>query len=512
MNKKLKILIIICTTIIISIIAYSQVLPLKIKHPSNDFKPIEIKDANANNQDNNMILSFLYNLSREIHPTGSEANYRVREYIEKCLTEMDVAYEIQSTELDEVFFEEKRQSFIDIMEDVKSNAYDEIKKYAKGKDVDSVVKAELGYNSFEEYFNTELMNGSTIEKEAQEYYDEKLAQYKGETLNNIFINLSNQQEGQNILLVAHYDSDIESYGAGDDGIAVASLLETIRCSKDKNLKNNIYVLITDGEENNYWGAIEFIKNTNIDFDLVINFDNSGNSGNPNLYHYSNDSIAKQYFKSVKNETSYSFSNDLIYNPASEYFQGEVSDAFIFSEEGYNTLDFSLIGTPYYYHSKNDTFENIDVKSLNTLTKTMIELVDYYGNNNVIMDSAYKSVNFKIVNGLEFSVSKTMYLIVSVLLILANLIFTIIMFKKKEKIIKRILSILCIALATITLILLQNFSILISLPMVIYFITDYIKNKIAKEISRIVLFELYLLVILQPLIMIMQFIIWLNVRN
>lgn len=507
MNKKLKILIIVFMTIIVSVIAYSQVLPLKIKHPAQDFKPIEIKDANKNNQDNNMTLSFLYNMSREIHPTGSEANYRVREYIEKCLTEMDVAYEIQSTELDEVFFEEQKQEYIAIMEDIKSNVYNEIKKYAKGEDIDSFVKAEVGYNSFEEYFNTEYMNGTTIEETAQEYYNEKLAQYKGETLNNIFINLSKQQNGQNILFVAHYDSDIESYGAGDDGIAVASLLETIRCRRDVVLKNNIYVLITDGEENNYWGAKEFIKNTNIDFDLVINFDNSGNSGNPILYHYSNDSIAKQYFKSVKNESSYSFSNDILF----KYIQGDVSDAFKFIENGYNTLDFSLIGTPQYYHSKNDTFENIDVNSLNTLTKTMITLVDYYGNNDVQVDSNYKSVNYKIINGIEFSVNRTTYIALSILVILANLIFSIIMFKKKEKIIKRILSILCIVFATIVLAIFQNFSLLISLPLFIYSITNYIRNEVAKDVSRIILFEIYLLIILQPVIMIIQYIVWQNAR-
>ena len=389
---------------------------------------------------------------------------------------MDVAYEIQSTELDEVFFEEQKQEYIAIMEDIKSNVYNEIKKYAKGEDIDSFVKAEVGYNSFEEYFNTEYMNGTTIEETAQEYYNEKLAQYKGETLNNIFINLSKQQNGQNILFVAHYDSDIESSGAGDDGIAVASLLETIRCRRDVVLKNNIYVLITDGEENNYWGAKEFIKNTNIDFDLVINFDNSGNSGNPILYHYSNDSIAKQYFKSVKNESSYSFSNDILF----KYIQGDVSDAFKFIENGYNTLDFSLIGTPQYYHSKNDTFENIDVNSLNTLTKTMITLVDYYGNNDVQVDSNYKSVNYKIINGIEFSVNRTTYIALSILVILANLVFSIIMFKKKEKIIKRILSILCIVFATIVLAIFQNFSLLISLPLFIYSITNCFESYINRD--------------------------------
>lgn len=510
MNKRIKAICIIILTISICIIAYSQVLPIVIKHPSNDFKPIEITDAITNKQDNNMTLSFLYNITKEIHPVGTEANYRVKNYIENCLQKMNVDYEIQTRALDESFFESKKQEYIRKMADIKDRAYSEIKEHAGDKEVDEYLKEISEYNSFDDYFSNSIMNGSTIEEKAQNFYDRNMEQYNGKSLNNIFISLNKdkQADGQNILFVAHYDSDINSYGAGDDGIAVASLLETIRCTKDKNYMNNIYVLITDGEENNYWGAIEFIETTNIKFDLVANFDNSGNSGVPILYHYSNSSTAKQYFKSVKNESAYSFSNDIIF----KYFHGDISDAFEFMNRGFNTLDFSLVGRPQNYHSNKDTFENIDINSLDNLTKTMISMVEYYGNNKIFINDNYKFVTFKIINGIQFSLNQAAYITISVILIIVNTTFIIFLFKSKAKIHIRILSILCVILSLALLIAIKCFSLLISIPLTIYFVMRLLKNKLAREISRIILYELYLLIVLQPIITIIQYFIWISLRS
>lgn len=506
MNKFRKIIIIFLITIVIFFIAYAQVLPIKISHPEKDFKPIEINEANSN-IDNNMTLSFLYNMTKEIHPTGSEANYRVKEYIEQCLQEMNVNYEIQSRKLDESFFEQKKMEYIHNIEEIKSNMFVEFEK--NYENVNETIQEVYGYHSFDEYFSKEYMNGNTIEMEAQKHYQSKLDEYNGQTLNNIFIKINKNVDSnnQNILLVSHYDSDIESYGAADAGIAVSSLLEVIRCNKDKNFKNNIYVLITDGEENNYWGATEFIENTKIKFDLVINFDNSGNSGPAVLYHYSDDNAVKQYFKSVQNENSYSFTNDIIF----KYLEGNVSDAFKFIEHGYNTLDFALIGNPQYYHSNNDTFENIDVNSLRKLTKTINKMVEYYGNNYVESVSSSKYLHFKILNGVEFSINQTAYIVISVLAIMLNSMFTIMLFRNKEKIWIRMLAISFIVLSIIVLVMFKCFSILISLPILIYFITKLINNKKIKSISRIILYEFYFLVVLQPIIMISQYIVWLLIR-
>ena len=79
-NKKIKIIVILIITLIIGLLGYSQVIPIIVKNPSEDFTPISIKEAKIS-QDNNMALSFLYNITKEKHPTGSQEIYKVRDNV-----------------------------------------------------------------------------------------------------------------------------------------------------------------------------------------------------------------------------------------------------------------------------------------------------------------------------------------------------------------------------------------------------------------------------------------------
>lgn len=508
MKKHSIIILILVITIIVGILGYLQVQPIFMKTPSNNFVPITINEAKQM-QDSNMTLSFLYNITKEKHPTGSEEIYSVRDYITKCLEEMNVSYDMQSRSLDETFFEElcdeKRNELIKI----KNNYYNDLKNQIGNKDVEQFVKENTEYSSFEEMYQKEIAQGKDTETMVDEVYNEQINKYKNATLNNIIVKLNSNYNlnAQNLLLVAHYDSTEESYGAGDDGMPVAGLLETIRCMRNKNFNNNIYILFTDGEEQSFWGAKEFIKQNNIYFDLVINFDNSGNSGNLVLYHYSNDNLTMQYFKSNKREVSYSIVNELLYNPSSEFFQDETSDAFMFVKNDYNTLDLALASNPFNYHSEKDNFYNIDVDALDNMTKSMIEMVEYYGNNKIEKGNNDKIFNFKLINGVVFSISKTAYIIISITFICISTIYIIILFVKKEKIGKKILAIILVILSTLTLAILKNLSLLFSIPCIILFISDKIKNNRGKIIFKIAAFEIYLFVIIQMIVPIVQYAIW-----
>ncbi|MFQ5492041.1 MAG: M28 family peptidase, partial [Phycisphaerae bacterium] len=47
----------------------------------------------------------------------------------------------------------------------------------------------------------------------------------------------------------HYDSQQLAPGAGDDGAGVAAILEAVRAVGEAgDLRNDLYVIITDGEE------------------------------------------------------------------------------------------------------------------------------------------------------------------------------------------------------------------------------------------------------------------------
>jgi hypothetical protein len=101
------------------------------------------------------------------------------------------------------------------------------------------------------------------------------------TLQNIVARLKGTSGGRAVLLIAHYDSVVNSFGASDDGAAVAAMLETLRALKaGPPLKNDVIFLFTDGEEEGMLGARAFasehpwIK----DAGVALNFDARGNGG------------------------------------------------------------------------------------------------------------------------------------------------------------------------------------------------------------------------------------------
>ena len=104
MSKKFKMLLIIIITIIVFLLGYIQVKPLYIHTPAKNFKEITIFEADSTKQDNNMALSFLYNISKNKHPIGSEENYKVRDYIIDCLNKMNLKSEVKSVRINEEFF------------------------------------------------------------------------------------------------------------------------------------------------------------------------------------------------------------------------------------------------------------------------------------------------------------------------------------------------------------------------------------------------------------------------
>lgn len=424
---------------------------------------------------------------------------------------MNIEYEIQTSNLDEDFFRRKNEQtdFRNFMIKMKEDLYTEaISEY---KDIDLLIKdlKKEGYNSFDEYFNAEFLKGMDIDEFTEYSIEKNVQDYKDETLNNILIKLysTNDENAQNIIFSAHYDCAEESYGAGDDGICVSGLLETIRCLKDKEYNNNnIFILFTDGEEDGYYGAYEFYDKNKINVDLIINFDNCGNVGKPILYRYTNDNLAKQYFKSVSNEVSYSLFNNTLFNTNSKFFRGDCSDFDAFSVCGYNSLDLAIIGNPKIYHNENDNFYNTDITTLKTLTKSMINMVNYYGNNNVELSNK-QYVNFKLSSGFEFSLPKSLYIIVSGISLCIGFIYIILLFERKRKVILKIVSILLFLISLLSLIILKNLSLLCSIPLIILCIAEIIENKKIKFTFKLVSFEIYLFVIIQAFYYLLQYLIW-----
>lgn len=99
---------------------------------------------------------------------------------------------------------------------------------------------------------------------------------------NVVAEIPGTQPGaKKLFLLAHYDSVQVSYGAGDDGAGVSTLLETARALQaGPALRNDIVLVFTDAEEACLCGAEAFMSSDPLARDgaVVLNFESRGSSG------------------------------------------------------------------------------------------------------------------------------------------------------------------------------------------------------------------------------------------
>lgn len=212
-------------------------------------------------------------------------------------------------------------------------------------------------------------------------------------LNNIYGKI----DGENgyILLVAHYDSagsnpqnnDGYSYGASDDGYGVATILEILRDirSSGKELKNGIKVLITDGEEMQLIGSREeFNKNLSLykNVSYAINFEARGTSRPVIMYETSekNDKVLDLYKKA-----NYPITTSLV---TDLYKDSGRSDFLNIKDKGIPGINFTTLDNVEYYHTPEDSYENISDKSLKHYGNQILPIVEEF-----IYSDKYKDINY-----------------------------------------------------------------------------------------------------------------------
>jgi Zn-dependent M28 family amino/carboxypeptidase len=82
---------------------------------------------------------------------------------------------------------------------------------------------------------------------------------------NIHARIPGRASTGHVVLAAHYDSVAQAPGAADDAAGVAAILETARALRATSpLRNDIDVVITDGEEPGLLGAQAFVTSGVID--------------------------------------------------------------------------------------------------------------------------------------------------------------------------------------------------------------------------------------------------------
>ncbi|HEY1939141.1 MAG TPA: M28 family peptidase [Candidatus Angelobacter sp.] len=218
-----------------------------------------------------------------------------------------------------------------------------------------------------------------------------------------------------VMLVAHYDSTYRSPGAGDDGAAVAAILESLRALRAAPaLKNDVIVLFTDGEESGLLGADAFASSHPWmnDVGVVLNFEARGDRGPSLLFETSpnNSSLIAGVASAASHPIGSSFFYSLYKLLPND------TDFTVFRRYHIPGLNFAFGENLEAYHSGLDTIGNLSSRSLQHHGSYMLGLSRYFGRMNLILlqHSAGDDVFFNLMEGFFITYRQTWVLRLQIL--------------------------------------------------------------------------------------------------
>lgn len=222
------------------------------------------------------------------------------------------------------------------------------------------------------------LQGLGFTPEIQRTTDINLSRHVPGALDNIICRLKGSGTGKAVLLAGHYDSVPAGPGADDDGVAVASLLETARILRSlPQLKRDVIFLFTDGEERGLLGARAFVSEHPWahDVGVVLNFEARGTTGPSIMFETSDNNgwLIKNFSQAAIHPVANSLSYEIY-----KLLPGD-TDFTIFRRAGYSGLNFAYIQGFAYYHTSLDTPQNADRGSIQQHGDYMLNLARQFGN-------------------------------------------------------------------------------------------------------------------------------------
>jgi hypothetical protein len=213
-------------------------------------------------------------------------------------------------------------------------------------------------------------------------------------LANILARLKGTGGGKAVLLMAHYDSLRNSFGASDNGAAVASLLETLRALKaGPPLKNDVIFLFTDGEEDGLLGARAFTTEHQWveDVGVALNFDARGNRGPVIMFETSQNNgwLIEQFGEAAPYPMAHSLSYELYRLLPND------TDLTLFKKAGIPGLNFANIDGIEGYHSPLDNLQSVDQNTVQHRGSYALALARHFGNVDLIQARARNAVYFDL---------------------------------------------------------------------------------------------------------------------
>ncbi len=188
------------------------------------------------------------------------------------------------------------------------------------------------------------------------------------TVENVIAEKPGSAKSGTLLLTAHYDSHLTGPGAGDDAAGVAALLETARALEPG--RNTLRILITDGEEMGLLGAQGYVDAlTEKGPTLVLNFEARGGGGPVFMFETSesNQSLIREFAAAAPSPHASSLMYALYKTLPND------TDLTVFKAAGMAGLNFAFVGNWQVYHTRLDTPENLDQRSLQQQGATALAL-------------------------------------------------------------------------------------------------------------------------------------------
>ncbi|WP_223551318.1 M28 family peptidase [Aestuariivivens sp. NBU2969] len=198
---------------------------------------------------------------------------------------------------------------------------------------------------------------------------------------NIIGRLRGKEKGKALLLLTHYDSDPHSaIGASDAGSGVVTILEGLKAflSSNKTPKNDIIVLISDGEELGLNGANIFVNNHEWadNIGLVINFEARGSGGPSLMFIETNQGNANLIKEFVKANPEFPVSSSLFYSIYK--ILPNDTDLTVFREDGnIDGFNLAFIDDHFDYHTQLDTYERLDRNTLKHQGSYLMPMLYYF---------------------------------------------------------------------------------------------------------------------------------------
>ncbi|GAA0846470.1 hypothetical protein GCM10008915_52720 [Bifidobacterium pullorum subsp. gallinarum] len=225
----------------------------------------------------------------------------------------------------------------------------------------------------------EQMEQLGLNPDVQEFNGRLTTKYIDQSvqLTNILGIIKGTGSGKPLLLMSHYDSVPAGPGANDASVSVASLLETARAIQaGPPPQNDIWILLTDGEEKGLLGAEVFFRDPqHREIGMIANFEARGSKGSSFMFQTSdsNGRIIEEYARAVSNPVSNSLLVALYKQLPND------TDLTVALEHGLPGLNFAYGDGWVAYHTPMDNTDNVSLETMQHQGENALAMAKHFGN-------------------------------------------------------------------------------------------------------------------------------------